>query len=67
MDYVMFWRVQEQLRRGGPMDQSVYDAATWSAITPLSAASVEAGGAPQEFPDFTRGKWQHTPPVAVEG
>lgn len=38
-----------------PLD--VYDAAAWSAITPLSEASIENNGAPQDFPDFTRGTW----------
>ncbi len=38
-----------------PLD--VYDAAAWSAITPLSEASIENNGAPQDFPDFTRGAW----------
>lgn len=38
-----------------PMD--AYDAAAWSAITPLSEASIENNGAPQEIPDFTRGLW----------
>lgn len=66
MDYIMLWRVQECLTAGKPLDQSVYDAALWSAITPLSADSVEQGSAPQKFPDFTRGKWQTTPPVKLE-
>ena len=38
-----------------PMD--VYDAAAWSAVTPLSELSIENNGAPQDFPDFTRGMW----------
>lgn len=38
-----------------PMD--AYDAAAWSAVTPLSEASIENNGAPQVFPDFTRGMW----------
>ncbi len=38
-----------------PLD--VYDAAAWSAITPLSEASIENNGEPQDFPDFTRGLW----------
>lgn len=38
-----------------PMD--VYDAAAWSAITPLSELSIENNGEPQNFPDFTRGLW----------
>ncbi|MEZ5024775.1 MAG: hypothetical protein R2728_16245 [Chitinophagales bacterium] len=38
-----------------PMD--AYDAATWSAVTPLSEASIENNGEPQNYPDFTRGNW----------
>jgi predicted dehydrogenase len=38
-----------------PLD--VYDAAAWSAITPLSELSIENNGEPQDFPDFTRGTW----------
>lgn len=38
-----------------PMD--AYDAAAWSAVTPLSEASIENNGEPQDFPDFTRGNW----------
>ncbi|WP_047244849.1 Gfo/Idh/MocA family protein [Maribacter thermophilus] len=38
-----------------PMD--AYDAAAWSSITPLSEASIENNGEPQEIPDFTRGMW----------
>ena len=38
-----------------PMD--AYDAAAWSAITPLSELSIENNGEPQSFPDFTRGLW----------
>jgi hypothetical protein len=38
-----------------PMD--AYDAAAWSAVTPLSEVSIENNGAPQDFPDFTRGQW----------
>lgn len=38
-----------------PMD--CYDAAAWSAITPLSELSIENNGKPQDFPDFTRGLW----------
>ena len=43
---------------GGPVPIDVYDAAAWSAIIPLSGKSVAEGGAPQEIPDFTRGKWE---------
>jgi hypothetical protein len=43
-------------KQAAPID--VYDAAVWSCIMPLSAASIRAGGAPQEIPDFTRGAWE---------
>jgi hypothetical protein len=38
-----------------PLD--VYDAASWSAITPLSEISIANNGEVQDFPDFTRAKW----------
>jgi predicted dehydrogenase len=34
----------------------VYDAVTWSSITPLSAQSVSEGGAAIEVPDFRTGR-----------
>ncbi|MEJ1223195.1 Gfo/Idh/MocA family protein [Sediminicola sp. 1XM1-17] len=44
-----------KLKVAPPLD--AYDAAAWSAITPLSEVSIENNGAPQNFPDFTRGLW----------
>jgi predicted dehydrogenase len=43
-----------------PLD--AYDAAAWSAITPLSEVSIENNGEPQNFPDFTRGMWVNRKP-----
>lgn len=43
-----------------PMD--AYDAAAWSAITPLSEQSILNNGEPQNFPDFTRGMWVNRKP-----
>ena len=65
MDYVMLWRVVDCLRRGAALDQSVYDGAAWSAIGPLSAASVADRSNSKDIPDFTRGVWQQTPPLGV--
>lgn len=62
MDYVMNWRLIQCLREGLPLDLTVYDAAAWSSIVPLSIASVSKGSAPLRVPDFTRGAWQHQPP-----
>jgi hypothetical protein len=56
MDYIMNYRLMECLKRGLVPDINCYDAAAWSAPTPLSEASVAQNGAPQKFPDFTRGK-----------
>ncbi|WP_304236224.1 Gfo/Idh/MocA family protein [Jiulongibacter sediminis] len=39
-----------------PID--VYDAAVWSAISPLSELSIARGSSPVEIPDFTRGAWK---------
>jgi hypothetical protein len=61
MDYVMNYRLMDCLKRGLVPDINVYDAAAWSAPTPLSEASVAQSGAPQKFPDFTRGKWKVVP------
>ncbi len=65
MDYIMLYRVIECLHNGEPMDQNVYEGAFWSAVAPLSEKSVNEGGAPQIFPDFTRGDWKKTPPLPI--
>jgi hypothetical protein len=58
MDYIMNYRLMDCVKRGLPPDIDVYDAAAWSAPTPLSEASVQQNGAPQRFPDFTRDHWK---------
>jgi predicted dehydrogenase len=62
MDFVMAWRLVQCMRHGQPPDIDVYDAASWSAPGPLSEQSVAKGSIPVKFPDFTRGRWQHTAP-----
>jgi predicted dehydrogenase len=64
MDYVMSFRLMDCIKRGLPPDIDVYDAAAWSAPTPLSEKSVAENGAPQKFPDFTRGHWRSRPDSA---
>ena len=44
-----------------PID--IYDAVTWSAITPLSEQSIAAGYQTLDFPDFTGGLWQSRKPI----
>lgn len=65
MDFMMLYRMIECLRKGEPMDQNVYEGCFWSAVAPLSEDSVRQGGAPQLFPDFTRGDWTTTAPLAI--
>jgi len=57
MDFIMLYRLLQCVREGLPPDLDVYDAASWSAVAPLSVTSVSRGSAPVEFPDFTQGKW----------
>lgn len=57
MDFIMAYRVIQCMQQGLVPDMDVYDAAAWSAPAPLSEASVAAGSAPQQVPDFTRGLW----------
>jgi hypothetical protein len=64
MDYVMNYRLMDCIKRGLPPDITVYDAAAWSAPTPLSEKSVAENGSSQKFPDFTRGHWQARPDSA---
>lgn len=57
MDFIMDYRLIYCLRNGLPLDEDVYDAAEWSCIGELSAASIENHGMPVKVPDFTRGDW----------
>ena len=65
MDFMMRYRIIECLRNGKPLDQNMYEGCFWSAVTPLSAKSIEDGGTPQRFPDFTRGNWKSTNPLSI--
>lgn len=67
MDFLEDWRLVVCLRHGWPTDQNVYDAACWSAISELTERSVASRSRPVDVPDFTRGRWRTTPPLAVVG
>ena len=62
-DYITLFQFVEAVRNRAQPPIDVYDSATWSAIFPLSEASVASGSAPQQFPDFTRGRWKTQKPV----
>ena len=57
MDYFVINAFIEAAKRDAAPPMDVYDAASWAAVTPLSEASIAAGGAPMYFPDFTNGAW----------
>src|SRR6202000_1348879 len=59
MDFFVLNAFVESIKRGVPTPQDGYDAAAWSAITPLSEASIESGFQPIPFPDFTHGNWMY--------
>lgn len=59
MDWFVLNAFVEAVKRKENTPQDVYDAVTWSAITPLSETSIEMGGTSVEFPDFTKGQWMH--------
>lgn len=63
MDFFVLHAFVESIKRKTPTPMDVYDAAAWSAITPLSEQSIELGNQTVEFPDFTGGEWMHRKPV----
>lgn len=63
MDFFVDNAFIESVKRKTTPPIDVYDAAAWSAISPLSERSIAEGNAPQYFPDFTRGKWIWNKPI----
>ncbi|MBK8607452.1 MAG: Gfo/Idh/MocA family oxidoreductase [Chitinophagaceae bacterium] len=63
MDFFVIHSFIESAKRKLPTAMDVYDAAAWSAVTPLSEQSIELGNETVEFPDFTGGQWMYRKPV----
>ena len=63
MDFYVVHAFIESIKRRTATPLDVYDAAAWSAITPLSELSVELGNETVQFPDFTGGQWMYRKPV----
>ncbi|BDD09712.1 alpha-N-acetylgalactosaminidase [Fulvitalea axinellae] len=57
MDYFLDNAFVEAVKYNLAPPLDVYDAASWSAVTPLSERSIANNSEPQYFPDFTRGNW----------
>jgi len=63
IDYMEMYRLVKNLQTGLPPDMDIYDAVTWSVISPLSELSVANRNRSVDIPDFTRGKWKHRPAI----
>lgn len=63
MDFFVLHAFIESIKARQPFPIDIYDAVTWSAITPLSEQSIEMGNETVVFPDFTSGNWMHRKPT----
>lgn len=63
MDFFVDHAFVEIVKRKADAPLDAYDAAAWSAVTPLSEQSIAEGGQLVTFPDFTRGRWINRKPV----
>jgi len=63
MDWFVLHAFVEALKADQPMPIDIYDAITWSAITPLSEQSIAEGFKTLDFPDFTNGQWPTRAPI----
>ena len=61
MDFFVLNAFVESAKRNIAPPLDAYDAAAWSAITPLSEVSIANNGEVQDFPDFTRAQWINRP------
>ena len=66
MDFMMVLRLAYCLQNGLPLDQNVYDLASWCCLCELSEKSVRNRSCSMDIPDFTRGAWETTPPLKLE-
>jgi predicted dehydrogenase len=58
MDWFVFNAFIQSVKQKKQTPIDVYDSVTMSVIAPLSTKSIAEGNKPQEFPDFTKGKWK---------
>ena len=63
MDFFVIQSFIEALKARAPMPIDIYDAVTWSAITPLSEQSIAQNFQTLDFPDFTAGAWKTRKPI----
>ncbi len=63
IDYFVLRAFIESIKNKVAPPIDVYDAAAWSAISPLSEQSIKNNSASVAIPDFTRGKWKTNQPI----
>jgi predicted dehydrogenase len=56
----------EAVRHKTQTPLTVYDAASWSVVAPLSEQSIAEGSRTVNFPDFTKGKWKTNLPFELQ-
>ena len=66
-DYITLYEFVKAVRNKTAPPQDVYDAATWSAVVPLSIQSVANQSTTLDFPDFTNGQWKSRAPLPIYG
>lgn len=64
-DFLMDARWIYCLKNGLPLDQDVYDLASWSSVMSLTELSCLNRGKTLDIPDFTRGAWKTTKPLTI--
>ena len=65
MDWLVCRAFVEAVKNGTNTPIDAYDTVTWLAVGALSEQSINSGGMPVDFPDFTNGKWQNREPAAL--
>ena len=65
MDWLVSRAFVEAVKNGTNTPIDAYDSVTWLAIGALSEKSINGGGIPVDFPDFTSGKWQNREPAVL--
>lgn len=63
MDYFLIHDFVDCVRFKKPFFMDMYDAAMWTALSPLSEKSIAENSKPVLIPDFTRGKWKKRKPL----
>jgi len=65
MDWLVCRAFVEAVKNGTNTPIDAYDTVTWLAVGALSEQSINGGGIPIDFPDFTNGKWQNREPIVT--